>query len=208
MAPTALYESSGQDCAKVPVEKALEAEALDRVAPSKLQPTEDEMANAREVLGLQDSKEDLQQVRVYSWSKWRLEKVVGPEKAEHWIQNGLPWKPDSITGSCDPKFIEYQVPIAWVSTSSVKKNTLAVPSQTATFNVNKGTQKTPTSAEDLENLEKKVNKFKDTFSNLMKTPLEEFVIGNMGPTAASAACVVAEAAYNINRDACRSRPFT
>ena len=48
----------------------------------------------------------LRHVRVCWWSKWRLEKVVGPEKAEHWIQNGLPWKPDSITGSCDQKFIE------------------------------------------------------------------------------------------------------
>ena len=116
---------------KVPIEKALEAKALDRVTPIKrkicatmslldFQPTEDEMAKARVVLGLQDRKEDLQQVRVYSWSKWRLEKVVGPEKAEHWIQNGLPWKPDSNTGSCDQKFIESQVPIAWVSTSSVK----------------------------------------------------------------------------------------
>ena len=77
------------------------------------------------------------------------------------------------------------------STSSVQKN---VPSQTATFDVNKGmelniwVQKARARGSLFENmrvrceyLEKQVNKFKDTFSNLMKSPLEENVIGNIGP---------------------------
>ena len=44
-----------------------------------------------------------------------MDKKVGKDKAEHWRASGkIPWKADSVTGSEDPRFVEWQVPIKWL----------------------------------------------------------------------------------------------
>ena len=49
--------------------------------------------------------------RIYWWSKFEMEKNLGPEKSKAWIDSkNIGWRADPITGSEDENLREYAIP--------------------------------------------------------------------------------------------------
>jgi hypothetical protein len=64
----------------------------------------------------------------HQWmSRELMDKTVGAEKGAHWREAGkLLTRPDPVTGSTDPNFIEWRVPEDWSSHTETDKDSFAV----------------------------------------------------------------------------------
>lgn len=60
------------------------------------------------------SSENLSTKRFYHWNRHKIEKEVGKETADAWIEAGINSRPDQITGLDTPALRQWEIPVDWI----------------------------------------------------------------------------------------------
>eukprot|EP00428_Durinskia_dybowskii_P007738 CAMPEP_0170304954 /NCGR_PEP_ID=MMETSP0116_2-20130129/52833_1 /TAXON_ID=400756 /ORGANISM="Durinskia baltica, Strain CSIRO CS-38" /LENGTH=305 /DNA_ID=CAMNT_0010556969 /DNA_START=6 /DNA_END=924 /DNA_ORIENTATION=- len=67
---------------------------------------------------------------VFWWSAEKMNQELGTKKGESWRQSGkLRTRPDPVTNSSDPDFLEHAVPVEWTRLVTGEENTLSVTAE-------------------------------------------------------------------------------